>query len=503
MATHNLAVIIKNPSDDGKFLLLVKQTPPPKFGDEEYDSYVDSDLWDLPSTQLSSLEGESQSRIVVEGEESCLEKLDLSKFDLNLALNQILQQVGFGRPSGVQWKLWKCVEEPEFGPGLPIKTVYISGVLGPEHGDLQGQCKWMSFQSCLNCLLEVKPCSDRVGSLVVIGLIDDSIRSSQSKIPHALNFQEYPPGVKVVPMGSRTAKPFSTTNLVIFAPESGSDGSTDSGFISQGDALIVDPGCRSQFHEELKEIVAALPGKLVVFVTHHHHDHVDDHWSLCRTPVLGGEEICIGGQRVKVIFAPGHTDGHMALLDVSTHSLIVGDHCVGQGSAVLDISSGGNMHDYFETTYKFLEISPHVLISMHGRLNMWPKHMLCAYLNIKCEASCGSSGSPRQVAKGMNMLLHIPHSKSNFTTSSESAISQDFSLETFNSSIVEFAAKDFSVQKFLTTCGIHFFSRWMWVYLTSHFPLKNPMLRTPAVLGAVAVGGFAVLYSIKHKLYSK
>ena len=89
MATHNLAVIIKNPSDDGKFLL-VKQTPPPKFGDEEYDSYVDSDLWDLPSTQLSSLEGESQTRIVVEGEESCLEKLDLSKFDLNLALNQVL-----------------------------------------------------------------------------------------------------------------------------------------------------------------------------------------------------------------------------------------------------------------------------------------------------------------------------------------------------------------------------------------------------------------------------
>uniref|UniRef100_A0A7N2QYB9 Uncharacterized protein n=1 Tax=Quercus lobata TaxID=97700 RepID=A0A7N2QYB9_QUELO len=39
----------------------------------------------------------------------------------------------------------------------------------------------------------------------------------------------------------------------------------------------------------------------------------------------------------------GHTDGHMALLHMSTHSLIVGDHCVGQGSAILDITSGGNM----------------------------------------------------------------------------------------------------------------------------------------------------------------
>lgn len=137
MATHKLALIISNPSDDSEFLL-VKQTPPPKFGDEEYDAYVDSDLWDLPSTVLTSLEGESQTRIVVEGEESCREKLDLRKFDLGLALNQVLQQVGFGTPNGVQWKLLKCVEEPEFGPGLPVQTVYITGNLGPENGDLQG-----------------------------------------------------------------------------------------------------------------------------------------------------------------------------------------------------------------------------------------------------------------------------------------------------------------------------------------------------------------------------
>ncbi|GMP50497.1 hypothetical protein CsSME_00017093 [Camellia sinensis var. sinensis] len=53
-----------------------------------------------------------------------------------------------------------------------------------------------------------------------------------------------------------------------------------------------------------------------------------DHWSLGHTPVSGGEGICIGGQTLRVICAPGHTDGHMALLHVSAHSLIVGDHCV-------------------------------------------------------------------------------------------------------------------------------------------------------------------------------
>lgn len=65
--------------------------------------------------------------------------------------------------------------------------------------------------------------------------------------------QEYPPGVKLVPMQSRTAKPFLTTNLIIFAPDSASDDSENHTFVAQGEALIVDPGCRSEFHEEVKE----------------------------------------------------------------------------------------------------------------------------------------------------------------------------------------------------------------------------------------------------------
>ena len=88
MAIHKLAVIIKHPSNEDEFLL-VKESRPPKFGEEEYDSYFDSDLWDLPSTELNLLERESQCRVTVEGAESVLEKIDLSKFDLNLALNQV------------------------------------------------------------------------------------------------------------------------------------------------------------------------------------------------------------------------------------------------------------------------------------------------------------------------------------------------------------------------------------------------------------------------------
>ncbi|XVF44199.1 hypothetical protein PTKIN_Ptkin02bG0101700 [Pterospermum kingtungense] len=264
----------------------------------------------------------------------------------------------------------------------------------------------MSTESCFNWLLEVKPCNDRVGPLVVVGLINDSMPSAAQKLPLTLHYQEYPPGVILVPMQSRTAKPFHTTNLVIFAPQNVSDTSEDSSFVCHGDALIVDPGCQHEYHEELKQIVACLPKKLIVFVTHHHRDHVEGlsiiqkcnpnatllahkntmhrigkgDWSLPYTSISGEEDILVGGQRLTVIFAPGHTDGHMALLDVSTNSLIVGDHCVGQGSAFLDITSGGNMSEYFQTSYKFIELSPHALISMHGRVNLWPKNMLCGYL---------------------------------------------------------------------------------------------------------------------------
>lgn len=270
MATYNLALILKNPSDEAEFLL-VKQNPPPKFGIEEYDTFVDSDLWDLPSTKLDLEEGELESgSIVIEG----LERTDLGKFDVESAIGKVLELAGFKVNDGGEWRFLKLVEEAEFGPGLPVHRVYIVGKLLPGNQNLPELCKWMSIQSCLSLLVDVEKSGDRVGPLVVLGLINDSAQSSE-KVNTALHYQEYPPGVIIVPMKSRTAKPFQTTNLVIFAPESVKNESEDYNFVAHGDALIVDPGCRADFHEELLKIVAALSKKLVVFVTHHHGDHVD------------------------------------------------------------------------------------------------------------------------------------------------------------------------------------------------------------------------------------
>uniref|UniRef100_A0A803MYM1 Metallo-beta-lactamase domain-containing protein n=1 Tax=Chenopodium quinoa TaxID=63459 RepID=A0A803MYM1_CHEQI len=630
MSIYKLAVIIKNPLNKEEFLL-VKQIRPRKFGIEEYDSYIDSDLWDFPSVQLSILQGESE--IQVEGAESCSAKLDLKKFDLDLALNQVSEQVGIEKLVEGQWKFWKFVEEPEFGPGPPIQTVFITGYYGVDDKSCDVACQWMSWSNCSKWLSEVTQDSYRMGPLVVNGFLHDS-KYSKWHVPRNLNYQEYPLGVRLVPMESRTGKPFSTTNLLVIAPQIVANGESGKDFIAHGDALIIDPGCKSRLHQQLADIIAALPRKLVVFVTHHHPDHVDGlsaiqkcnpdaillahentmhrigkgmklmlilcglvlkcslktrrlglskilgsttlsahlvntvlergfcfsftvsniyiilfvyaylagcknvltaiqvylvvscfkiilekysvsgidldlfslapatsvqsftgvtyDWSLGYTSVAGGEEINIGGQRLQVIFAPGHTDGHMALLHINTHSLIVGDHCVGQGSAVLDAFSGGNMGEYFNTTYKFLELCPNTLIPMHGRVNLWPKHMLCRYLKNRRDRessilSAIENGSTtlfdivstiyKDVDRVLwfvaasNVRLHVEH------------LAQQHKLP-----------EGMSLTKFRRTFGLHFAINWIWAYTCNCISSKVMKIRRPKLIVSAVVACFAALY---------
>ncbi|XP_073301410.1 uncharacterized protein [Primulina huaijiensis] len=530
MATEevNLAAIIKNPSNNAEFIL-VKQEPPPKFNDPEYDSYQDSDLWDLPSVQLKLILDKPSStspRVQIEVEGSSRNFCSLNQFDFDSALDQILGQVAFEIANEVKWKFLKLVEEPEFGPGISVKTVYLVGELELHDGKLKGFCKWMSTESCVAKLLEVRPNSERVGPLVVLGsdgILNRSMQSSKLNIPPTLKSQEYPPGVKLIPMASRTVKPFCTTNLIVFFPETSSDGSHGDGFIACGEALVVDPGCKSALYKELEQIVAALPRKLVVFVTHHHSDHVDglkiiqkcnpdatllahentfgrirkDDWSLGYVPVLGSEEICIGGQSLRLISAPGHTDGHMALLHVSTNSLIIGDHCVGQGSAVLDAASGGNMSDYFQTSYNLMDLSPHALIPMHGRVNMWPKHMLCG--NLKNRRSREST-ILKAINDGARTLFDIVsytyadvdrrvwfHASSNVKLHVEHLAQQNKLPE------------EFSMQMFQSSCGFKFVSQWMGSYLCNGLTVKIRQLRTGEVVGVgvVVIAIAAAMYSVR------
>ena len=46
--------------------------------------------------------------------------------------------MGFEITNGGEWKFWKYMEEAEFGPGLPIHTVFIMGKLLAGNRNLEG-----------------------------------------------------------------------------------------------------------------------------------------------------------------------------------------------------------------------------------------------------------------------------------------------------------------------------------------------------------------------------
>ena len=50
-------------------------------------------------------------------------------------------------------------------------------------------CRWMSLQSCLDWLLEVKLNNDRIGPLVVLGFVNDSMQPGKTKLPPTVHFQ--------------------------------------------------------------------------------------------------------------------------------------------------------------------------------------------------------------------------------------------------------------------------------------------------------------------------
>ncbi|PWZ32377.1 Hydroxyacylglutathione hydrolase [Zea mays] len=359
-------------------------------------------------------------------------------------------------------RLLKYVEEAEFGPDAGINTVYIVGSLELRLDDLPESCKWMSKECALRLLSEAKPGNDRIGQYAYIGLLNSELSSNCTASP-ALPFQEYPPGITLVPMKSRTLAPFRTTNLVVVRSTNGAGGSTCSDFFASGEALLIDPGCISQVHAELADLIDSLPKRLLVLVTHHHQDHIEGlsvvqrcnpdavllthqstmdrigkgTWQIDYTSVTGGEKICIGDQELQVVFAPGHTDGHMGLLHVNTNTLVVGDHCVGnrrarEASILQSIENGAQtLFDIVSKTYSDVD------------RKLW-------------------------IPASFNVRLHVDHLNS-----------------------LHKLPKDFSLENFKESCGVHFMLRWAVAYVHSR--------SSPAILAASALaGGLAIACALRR-----
>ena len=207
-------------------------------------------------------------------------------------------------------------------------------------------------------------------------------QAHQPNSPHAIEFR---PGIRVIPLATRTLPPATHTNALL---------------LGTGDFVLIDPG--SPWEVELQRLCEIIDAELNrtggqlsgIWLSHHHDDHVAGAEALrerYRVPISahsatvsrlepkgiridgrfeGGESLELAGSRplrIRVEHVPGHASGHLCFLEERTRTLIGGDMLSGYGTISID-PPDGSMSDYIDSLERLEGLGAQVVLPAHGSM---------------------------------------------------------------------------------------------------------------------------------------
>lgn len=88
------------------------------------------------------------------------------------------------------------------------------------------------------------------------------------------------------------------------------------------------------------------------------------------TLVQGGETVTFGGRPLKLIWTPGHTEGHLCVLDVDTNTLFSGDHILARITPHVGLWHDGShsaLHEYEMSLRLIEDLAPARALPAHER----------------------------------------------------------------------------------------------------------------------------------------